>query len=353
MRLYLNVTFFIFIWILSVLTIAYFGFSSFPDSGSVSNSFMERFSNWDGGHFLGIAENGYKEKFQYAFFPLYSLVVRLLNNITGSYLVAAILISSVCSFLSLHLLYKLVSINFDKRIAEKVIFLSLIFPTSFYFLTAYSEGLFFFLVVACFYFLRSGKLFWATVFTALASATRLAGLALVLALLVEVQITRGWNRKNWYVIFSFSGFIFYCYFLYSKTGDPFYFLTAENHWLRSLSVPGVGFWQTLKNVAVPGFIEKNFISFLDLIFAIFGVGMIIRSFRFLPVFYSVYGLASIALPLFTASLSSIPRFLLPIFPIFILIALVKNKYVFFGYQLLSIMLLGLFTVLFINGYWVS
>ena len=49
------------------------------------------------------------------------------------------------------------AVNQDKKIAEKVILALLFFPTSFYFLTAYSEGLFFFLIVATFYFLRHNR----------------------------------------------------------------------------------------------------------------------------------------------------------------------------------------------------
>src|SRR3989344_5217579 len=344
MKFYPSVTIIVLIWILSVSMIFFIG---------KEGNFFESLSNWDGGHYIGIAQNGYSEKFQYAFFPLYPITINLLNNFVGNYLLSAVLISIISTFFGLQLLYKLMSLDFDRKIADKVIAGILIFPTSFYFLTAYSEGLFFLLTIAAFYFLRTRKLFWAVVFASLASATRLSGLAVVLGLIIEVYLTEGINKKNWYILLSPLGFLIYCYFLYTNTGDPFYFITAENYWLRTLSLPGIGFWETLKSIFTPGFIDKNITAATDLIFGIFGLGLAIRTFRFLPISFSIYSFLSVIMPLLTPSLSSIPRFLLPIFPLFILIALTKNKYLNFAYQLISILILSAFSMMFITGQWVS
>lgn len=344
MKLYPNITIIFIIWFFSILLTAFIGFSTLPHSGRFGNDFWMSLGNWDGGHYLQIAKNGYSEKFQFAFFPLYPLAVNMVNNITGNYPAAAVLVSTLSTFLGLHLLYKLTAVIFEKKIAEKAILALLFFPTSLFFIMAYSEGLFFLLAVAAFYFLQKNKLFWATVFALLASATRLVGLAVAAGILLEIWTTQGINKKNWYMLLAPLGFLIYCIFLYSQTGDPFYFITAQGHWQRVLAVPGVGFWETIKNM-------PN--GILDLGFAVFGVGFAIRSFRFLPLSLSIFSLLSVGIPLFTSTLSSMPRFLLPVFPIFILIALVKNRYVSLTYQIFSLMLLATFTALFITGYWVS
>jgi len=345
MKLYSNVSAFFLIWVLAVFTIFFFGFSNFPHSGKFSANFFENLANWDGGHYLGIAQQGYREKFQYAFFPLYPILIGTVEKITQNYLLSAILVSIAASFLAVQLLYRLILLDFDKKVAEKVILALLFFPTSFYFLVVYSEGLFFLLVVATFYFLRQKKIVLSILFASLASATRMAGLAVVIALLLEVALTKGINRKNYFVLLSPVGLLAYIWYLYNQTGDPLYFITAQYHWQRVISAPGLAFWETLRNL--------NFNAFLDLLFAIFGVGMVFRSFRFLPASYGVYGMVSVLLPLLTPTLSSMPRFLLTIFPIFILMALIENKNLFFFYQLISVMLLAAFSILFINGYWVS
>ncbi len=341
MKLYPNVAFYFSIWLISLLLISFIGFFTMPHSNVFSGNFFQSLSNWDGGHFLGIAEHGYSEKFQYAFFPLYPLLTGFLGRITKDYLLAGDLISVTASFFGMQFLYKLVELDFDKEKAKKVILLLVCFPTSFFFLTVYSEGLFFFLVVATFYFLRTKKLLWATILASLASATRLAGLALVIALFIEV-FKSGVNRRNAFVLLAPLGFLIYCWYLYTRIGDPFYFLVAQNHWQRSLVLPGMNFLDSIKNL-----------KFRDLLFAIFGVGLALRSFRFLPLSYSIYALVSLLLPLSTPSLESMPRYLLPIFPLFILVAIIKNKHTISAYQMISLVLLCLFIVLFVNGYWVA
>lgn len=294
---------------------------------------------------MGIAQFGYSEKFQYAFFPLYPLLIKGVNLILQNYLLSGVLISILSAFFALHLLYKLVADDFDKKVAEKVILLLLFFPTSFYFLTVYSEGLFLLMVVAAFYFLRQKRLLLATGLAALASATRLSGLAIVAALVVEVLLKEGLNRKNWYIMLSPLGFIIYSWYLWGQTGDPFYFISAQSYWHNFISLPGLNFFWTL------GSLTPN--KFLDLVFAAFGLGMAMRAVRFLPLPYSVYAFVSLLIPLFTASLTSMPRFLSVVFPIFILLALMKNKYLILTYQMICLMLLSLFIVLFVNGYWIS
>lgn len=352
-KLYPNISIIFLIWFFAILTIFFLGFYFLPHSAVFTNDFLKSLANWDGGHFLGIAQNGYKEKFQYAFFPLYPLVINLVNKLIGNYLISAILISLVSAFLGIQLLYKLCVIYFDKKLAEKVILGLLFFPTSFYFLTAYSEGLFFMLALSTFYFLQKRKLFLATIFASLASATRLVGLAVVLGLIIEVITIYKVNKKNWYIFLSPLGLLIYCWYLYHQTGDPFYFIESELHWQRNITVPVISFWETIKSLTQVGFISSHVSVFLDLIFAIFGIGLVFRTFRFLPTSFAIYSLVSILIPLFTPSLSSISRFLLPIFPIFILIGLNKNKYLNLGYQIISIMILTLFSVMFVNGYWVS
>ncbi len=341
------------IWYLSLLLIFYFGFLNFPHSPKTLDNFFENFGQWDGGYYLSIAKDGYTSELYFAFFPVYPLAIKIVTLFTQNYLLSAILISIAASYLALKILFELLKRQFDKKIAFKTILFLLFFPTSFYFLVAYSESLFFLFVVSTFFFLHKKKLFLAVLVASLASATRVSGLALVVALLFDNLTRNGLNKKNWYILLAPSGFLFYSFYLLNQTGDPLYFISSQLHWQRVLSIPGLGFWETIRNLTTTGFISQYPHFLTDLIFAIFGVGMVIRCFRFLPPIYSIYSFLSILLPLLTPSLFSIPRFLLPIFPIFILLGLVKNQYVTIAYQFISIMLLALFSVLFINGYWVS
>lgn len=331
---------------MAVLTIFYFGFSTLPYSGLFPKDFLKNLANWDGGHFLGIAD-GYDQTFQYAFFPLYPLLINLVSKITGSFLIAGILISVVSSLLAVNLLYQLVTIESDKQYAKKAVLALLFFPMSFYFLTVYTEGLFFLLAVATFLFARKRQLLLATFTAALASGTRLAGLALVLGLITY------FNRKNWFIIFSPLGFILYSFYLYQQTGDPFYFIQAENYWHRQLVVPGSAIFDSLQQLIIPGFLAKNFKALWDFIFAMLGIGLVLKVWKKLSVDYAIFSLAALILPLFSPTLLAVPRYLLTIFPIFVVMALYKNQYVLFAYQIFSLLLLAGFAMLFITGNWVS
>lgn len=351
MKLYPNISLIFCIWAAAVLTIFYFGFSALPHSGLFPNDFLKSLANWDGGHYLGIAD-GYDKAFQYAFFPFYPVLINLVSKLTGSFLTAGILISIVSSFLAVNMLYQLVSLEFGKHNAKNAVLALLLFPMSFYFLTVYTEGLFLLLSVATFFFARKNRIFIATITAALASGTRLAGLGVVLALLLWVHL-RKTKRKNWFVFFAPMGFILYSFYLYQHTGDPFYFITAENYWHRQLVFPGSAFFESLKTLTLPGYISGHFNAFLDFVFTLFGIGIIWKVWRKLSIDYAVFAAVSFILPLFSPTLLALPRYLLMIFPVFIVLAFSKNQYSIFAYQIFSTLLLAVFAVMFITGYWVS
>lgn len=354
MKLYPNQTKVFSIWLVSLFLIINLGIFSIPSSGKfTSNDFLSSLTNWDGGHFIGIAKNGYSENSQYAFFPLYPMLIIFFNNFIGNFPLTTFLINLTCLFFGLQFLYRLIIKDFSKDLAKETIILLLFFPVSFFFLAAYSESLFFLLAVLAFYFLRSNKIFWATIFASLAFATRITGLTLVFVLFLQIFLTGGINRKNWYVIFAPLGFAIYCWYLYTQTGDPFYFITAEGNWQRQLSTPLFGFWQSINIILKEQINKSNYMVFVDLVAAIFGLGLAIRSFRFLPISYSTFALISVLVPLFTSSLSSMPRFLLPIFPLFITLALFKKSEIKIIYQIIGLMFLGVLSILFTRGYWVS
>ncbi len=343
-----NITWIFLIWALAIFITVYFGFFNIYHSGLFSNNFFDNFANWDGGHYTKIAQFGYFNDSEYAFFPLYPLLISLLSKITNNYILSALLISVSASFLATHILYKLLRLDLDKKIAEKAILFLLMFPTSFFFLTAYTESLFFAFVVSTFYFARREKWLIASVFASLACATRLVGIAVVLALLIEACGKKG-NERKIVLFIAPLGFLIYCLYLFNVKGDPFYFLSAELHWQRHLSIPGVGFWNSLQRVAGSRFADAQ--ALFDILFAIFGLGIAIRCWRFLRPSYAIYATVSILMPLFSPMLTSQARFLLPIFPIFILLAQIKNEKLILIYRVLSILLLGAFAVSFICGYW--
>ncbi|MBI2599427.1 hypothetical protein HYW43_00720, partial [Candidatus Daviesbacteria bacterium] len=350
MKLYSNVSIIFLIWVGAVVTIFYLGFSTIPQTDLFPRDFIKNLANWDGGHYLGIAD-GYDKAFQYVFFPLYPILINLVSKFTGSFLTAGLLVSLVSIFLAVNILYNLVKSEFGKEHAGKSLLALLFFPLSFHFLTVYTESLFLFLTLATFLFARNRKFLPATLCAGLASATRLAGLATVLSLVLSVYLTEGINRKNWWVIFSPLGFLMYVSYLYIQTGDPFYFVSGQSaFWQGGLVLPGSAVVHSLRQILTTDSVISNFRVLLDFAFTTFGIFTVWKVLKKLSLDYAIFSIASLILPMFSPTIAAMPRYLLTIFPIFIVWGFYKNEYLNLAYQVIALMLLSVYAILFINGY---
>lgn len=103
---------------------------------------LQPFLYHDGLHYLSIAKNGYFT-YEQAFFPLYPILIRFFSyiQIESSYI--ALLISIVCFLVGMVYLQKILfRLEVEKVYLNRILILYLVFPTSFFFFTAYSESLF-------------------------------------------------------------------------------------------------------------------------------------------------------------------------------------------------------------------
>ncbi len=305
--------------------------------------------NWDSGHYLGISQNGYTEKYQYAFFPLYPLLIKIVSYFIGSYLSSALVISLLSTICGLVIFFAILKEEF-KNTSKKILLSLLFFPTSFYLLIPYTEGLFFLLTMVFFYFLKR-NLFISCIACGLGIVTRVTGFALLAVLIYELVKERS-RAKILYITVTLVPFSIYLLYLLLETGSPLSFLEAQTHWQRNLSLPFIGFWNTLIKIFTPSFDKIDLNNIFNLLFAVFGIGIALRGLRFLRLKYSIYSIVSLMLPLLTGNLTSIPRFLVIIFPVFILIGRLKWFY-WLLYIICSTLLLIYFSFTFINGKWVS
>src|SRR5260370_2603034 len=96
--------------------------------------------NFDGEHYLAIAQNGY-QLLEYFFFPVFPYLIKFLS--IGHDLVnlawTGIIISNLSFFIALIGIYNLVKLDFKENVAKLTVILFLFFPTSFYFGMYYTE----------------------------------------------------------------------------------------------------------------------------------------------------------------------------------------------------------------------
>jgi Gpi18-like mannosyltransferase len=314
-------------------------------------------ANWDGGNYLSIASLGYHMYYLHAFFPLYPVLIWLINHVVMHIIVTALLISWTSFLIGLYFFYKLLRLDYPQIASQYILLTLLCFPMSFYFVMTYSESLFFILSIASFYCMRTDKVKLAAFFALLSSLTRPFGVLVIVSLLVE-----SWYRKRHetpIIILSLSGILGYMFYNYTAWHDPLLFIKVQSLWHRGVSFSGINIFAYLAELIRQGLTEDNFASWIEYLFLIFGIGIGFRVTRFLRPSYAVYSSLSLAVPLLTGSLASYPRLMLVNFPIFIVLAMwsfkktESHRIVELSYFPISLSLLVIFLAIFIYGYWIA
>jgi hypothetical protein len=323
-----------------------------------SHVLLAVWGRWDAVHYLDIATRGYRGT-DMAFFPLYPLLIRVVGSLAGNHLVAGLLISSASFFFGLLYLYKLLEHEYDRAVARRAIFYVSIFPTAVYFTAVYTESLFFMLTVASFYYMRGRRWWLAGLFGFFAALTRVEGILLVVPFVIEWWAQDRPPHRNAYYDLAAGlliplGLAFYMAYLWVLTADPLYFSHVQIHWNRHLAPPWVSLGNAFgKMLHGPG-AQLVAHQSLELAFTLLMIAVLIGGWHSLRPSYIAYMALSILVPMSTSNLMSMPRFALVLFPMFAILARwgerpwVNNVILAF-----SLPLLGLFTVLFADWYWVA
>jgi hypothetical protein len=231
----------------------------------------------------------------------------------------------------------------------------LIFPTTFFFSSVYSEALFFALTVGAFYYARKNRWLLACIFTALATLTRSQGIILIFPLLIEYFAQRNFNWRK--ITWNISGFALipaalfgFIIFLRLKFGSWNVMFDVQAAWGRHLMWPWYPLAWFLRHAPTlsPEHRDKLDFSFLVLL-VISGV----CAFRRLRLSYSVYIWTAAVFFSCWGMFGSIPRFDLVIFPLFIVFALINNSTFRLGYMIASTALAALFMAMHSQWNWVA
>lgn len=326
-------------------------------------------ANFDGEHYLSIAIFGYKDLEQ-AFFPVYPKLISLLSapfhtDLFLAYFSATfvgLLISSITFMLALLLLWDLILIDYPKKIAFWTVLLLLVFPTSFFFSSLYNESLFLLLVVTSFYSARKGRWGLAGGLGMVASATRVFGILLLPALLVEAYQQKIPLRKFLWLAFVPLGLLGYMVYQWQTVGDPLAFynlqlIVGEQHQLGGVLLPQVfvRYIKMLLTLDMSNILYQTvFLEFISgLVFLILPVIGLIKKVR---LSYLVFAFLGLFLPATAGSFSSLPRYILVLFPSFIvggiIVASLPKSVKLITISALLIWL-AIEASLFFRGYWVA
>lgn len=369
----------LFVWRLLLVGAAAIGIQILPfkDSFPYRETILEPFghplfyswANFDGVHYLGIAKDGYWAQFTQAFFPLYPFLIDWTNVILGNHLLTGLIITHIALIAALYLLHRLICLDHKPNIANSTILLLLVFPTSFYFGSLYTESIFLFFVTASFYAIRKQNFTLSILAAALASATRIIGVFLLPALLYErwTQLKSQHKKLTPTIIFknlapfslSISGLLAYMYYLHTHFSDALYFLTAQPAFGAQRSADKlILLYQVIFRYTKMIFtVDPTSILYYtvtqEFIFSLIFLVLSIWAFKKVRPSYAIFGLLSYITPTLTGTFSSMPRYVLLLFPAFITLSLVTNPHHRRWIIRVSVILLLINTILFTRGYWVA
>ncbi len=361
---------------IALIFVAYFGYilltqSRYSGTSISPNTFLLLWDRWDATNYVRIAQSGYRLPYDLAFFPLYSLMIALLGFLFGpnSYFLMGFLISNLALLAALFVIYQLAVDLGGEQVARRTLLYLCIFPTAFFFFTAYNESLFLLLSASTFLALRRQQWWLAGLLGGLTALTRNAGLMLVLPYLYELwsaresllAVPRRLIIALSFIILIPLGTLLYCYYCWRVTGNPLEFAAVQPHWGRLFSWPWIGISHSFYEL----FFDQPFGSFyqvhnlLDLSATVGFLLLTMLGWRKVRVSYTLWLVLLFASILFSSSIKitdalvSNQRFVIEMFPAFITLAMLGMRHPRLHAVLIWVFpaLLATLSLIFILGKW--
>lgn len=338
---------------------------------------------WDGLWYRLIAIEGYDyDESTAAFWPLFPWLMNVgsaVSNLAPE--VIGYLVANVCFVGALVVLYRLISLDFDREIARRTLVALACFPTAFFFSAVYTESLFLLLAVAALYAARQEQWFAAGLYGLLAALTRSQGVLILLPFAILFLQQNRLDIRRWlpnavFALLPALGPVIFGWQLKQAGYEWLTFIDVQEQWDRERAWPwetirsawttadwgwvsdlaGDPSWTTLTSSAFRTRVADS--DTFELVFTALFFAVALIGLRVLPLYHSAFVWPALLIPLFGPSpvhpLFSYPRFGLVLFPLFVVFALVfRDRRVSVPVLVVSLVLLVVFTAQFAQGYWVS
>jgi len=328
------------------------------------SGWLTLWNRWDAIHFLNVAENGYQAsgnaRFEIVNYPLFPWLTRFVALLMGNYVLSGLIVVTIASIAAGLLLQELIALDHSRAIARRAVWFMFIFPTSYVLHVPYSESVLLALAIGSFLAARKERWALAGILGALACLSRVNGLMLVPALMVEAGVQYRVSRRfRWawlWIAFIGLGVVAYLALNYQVSGDAFAFMRyAREHWNQVLSWPWVGIREKLAGAFDPADDESwLMIEVQGLVFIALGLVGTVWAWIKLRPSYACWMTGNWLLFTSTTYLIGVPRFTAVMFPLYLLFSKrAANRWWNWGITVWSLLYLGLFTSLYVQGRWVS
>lgn len=367
-----------------------------PPMAGLAHWIVEPLRNWDGLWYRLIALEGYAGGMQSAraaFWPAFPGIMHGGRLLTGWQVeTVGYLVANLAFLGALLILYRLITYDYgDQEVAKRTLWALALFPTSLFFSAVYTESLFLLFVVAALFLWRRDKVWLAGLVAIGAALTRSGGVFLILPFLALLWDR---NRREWRdyfpdiipAFFPALGPAIFGVILQRDQGNWNAFIDVQEQWNRYNALPwetlqcaistchtlggepdGISWawwhsltanptWATLTSTEWRASVANS--DVLELAVTILALGLALIGLRVLPLYYSAWVFPGLLIPLLQPSevhaLMSMPRFVLVLFPLFVVLAmLLRPGWIRIPAIIVSVTLLVVLTTQFALWYWVS
>ncbi len=316
----------------------------------LSNEWPNLAESWllgDSVHYVNLVEKGYSgyvEDGQHlflVFFPLYVWITRIVAFFIGDTVYAGLLVSFVCYSAACVYLYRLAYLEMNRRAAQRTVVYLSVFPFSFFFGGMMTESLFLLTTAAALYEIRRHHWWTAGIWGMMAAMTRMHGVLLIVAAGAELMESQQFLARDGRsfcqrlapvlrrlvpVLLPLAGTGVYLGLNWWVDGDPFAFVTHQEHWSQGFS----WFSQTLGYVGYNAFYWEDLSGRAAiwipqlLLFALFLAALALCWRRF-PAMYTLYAFFYLFLNYSLSWLLSGGRYLACGVPFFLFAAALTEK----------------------------
>jgi hypothetical protein len=323
---------------------------------------------WDACWYTKIATFGYEPaENSVNFWPMFPILTGLVGRLLfGAMALGGLVVAGLAYIVAMTGLRRLVALDLDDKVALDTTIAISIFPTAFFFFAPFTESLF--LAGAVWAILGARRRLWAIAAIAglLAALTRIQGVFLILPLGWEAiaywreqGLGRGPDRLSVSTILrpglatlapaiGFVGFLAFSSIVAGQTP-----LDTQELWGgKSFHLP----WEVVDASWRWAVDQHDPLQAFNLACLLLFAFVTLLGLRKVPLAYSLYAIPQIVLVgtrIQPTPLTSTARYLLVVFPVFVILSLVPGRWLRFGWAIGSVMLLALLLATFLGGSYVA